>query len=192
MRIIAGLAKGMPLITPRTGVRPTADRIRGAIFSSVGNRVVHARVLDLFAGTGGIGLEAASRGATSVTFVENFPDALKCLERNVAEFVRRNRGGDVVPAMVSIERDDVSLVLERLATTQEEFALIFADPPYGDAAQELLRNKHLPQLVADDALLVVESAKRTALSVGETWQLMREATYGDTRASFLRKRSRQL
>src|SRR5580658_7327696 len=83
MRIIAGLAKGMTLAVPRTGVRPTADRIREAVFSSLGERVVGARVLDLFAGTGAIGLEAASRGAASVTFVENARGALACLEKNV-------------------------------------------------------------------------------------------------------------
>src|SRR5580698_10431741 len=83
MRIIAGIAKGMTLAVPRTGVRSTADRIREAIFSSLGERVVDARVLDLFAGTGGIGLEAASRGAVSVTFVEKAREALVCLEKNV-------------------------------------------------------------------------------------------------------------
>src|SRR5260221_14719403 len=90
MRIIAGLAKGMPLTVPRAGVRPTADRIREAVFSSLGARVVEARVLDLFAGTGALGLEAASRGAVSVQFVENARAATECLERNLATF-QRNR-----------------------------------------------------------------------------------------------------
>src|SRR6266403_3407613 len=90
MRVIAGLAKGMPLSVPRTGVRPTADRIREAVFSSLGTRLIDARVLDLFAGTGALGLEAASRGATSVMFVENARGAVECLERNLAT-LQRNR-----------------------------------------------------------------------------------------------------
>ena len=88
MRIIAGLAKGMTLTVPASGVRPTADRVRGAIFSSLGERVIGARVLDLFAGTGALGLEAASRGATALVFVENAPGALQSLRKNLEAFQR--------------------------------------------------------------------------------------------------------
>jgi len=102
MRIIAGLARGMPLVVPRGSVtRPTSDRVREAIFSSLGDRVVGASVVDLFAGTGALGLEAASRGARSVTFVEQNRAALQSLEKNVAEFVRR---GGIEPVVV---REDV-------------------------------------------------------------------------------------
>ena len=85
MRIIAGMARGMTLAAPHGGnVRPTSDRTREAIFSSLGARVTDAVVLELFAGTGGLGLEAASRGAAAVTFVERARPALDCLQRNVA------------------------------------------------------------------------------------------------------------
>ena len=78
MRIIAGIARGMSLAVPRGGhVRPTSDRVRGAVFSSLGDRVVGATVLDLFAGTGALGLEAASRGANAVMFAESASGALK-------------------------------------------------------------------------------------------------------------------
>src|ERR1700681_1899544 len=103
MRIIAGLAKGMPLAVPRAGVRPTTDRIREAVFSSLGDRVVGARVLDLFAGTGALGLEAASRGAESVAFVENARGAAECLERNLVAF-RKNRD---VTCVFSVARKTV-------------------------------------------------------------------------------------
>ncbi len=183
MRIIAGLAKGMPLAVPRADVRPTADRIREAIFSSLGARVVEAVALDLFAGTGALGLEAASRGATSVVFVENARGAVECLERNLATF-QRNRE---VTCAFSVARAAVKDKLRKLATAGETFSLIFADPPYGQEAQELLREAVLPQLLASDGLLVLESAKRDALAVIPPWESVREAVYGDTRVDFLRR-----
>lgn len=187
MRIIAGIAKGMPLAAPRSGVRPTADRIREAIFSSLGDRIAGARVLDLFAGTGALGLEAASRGAESVTFVENARGALESLERNTGEFVERLRGGAAAPTVCVINRGAVLAVLKRMAAANEMFSLIFADPPYGEAAQELLLDENLPRLPAGDGLFVLESAKREALTVSKPWELVRETAYGDTRVTFLRR-----
>ena len=185
MRIIAGLAKGMTLVVPHAGVRPTADRIREAVFSSLGNCIAEARVLDLFAGTGALGLEAASRGAESVQFVENARSAVDCLERNLATF-RRNRD---VTCTLSVSRATVEAQLRKLAIAGEVFSLIFADPPYGPEAQDLLRDENLPRLLADDGLLVLESAKRDALAVGTPWESVREAVYGDTRVDFLRRKT---
>lgn len=184
MRIIAGLAKGMTLAAPRTGVRPTADRIREAVFSSLGRRVVGARVLDLFAGTGALGLEAASRGAESVTFVENARGALECLERNIEAF-RRNRD---VACTFCVARTAVEAQLRTLAVAGESYSLIFADPPYGETAEELLRDTTLPQLLAREGWLVLESAKRDALAVGATWELVRGAMYGDAQVNFFRRK----
>jgi 16S rRNA (guanine966-N2)-methyltransferase len=185
MRIIAGLAKGMPLDVPHAGVRPTADRIREAIFSSLGARLAGARVLDLFAGTGALGLEAASRGAASVNFVENARSVIECLEQNLATF-RRNRE---VSCEFSVARSTVEAELRQLATAGETFTLIFADPPYGQKAPDLLRDEVLPQLLVDDGLLVLESAKRDALAVIAPWDSVRAAIYGDTRVDFLRRKS---
>jgi 16S rRNA (guanine966-N2)-methyltransferase len=173
----------MPLDVPRAGVRPTADRIREAVFSSLGARVVGVRVLDLFAGTGALGLEAASRGAMSVLFVENARSTVECLERNLATF-RRNRE---VTCEFSVARAAVEVQLLKLATAAETFSLIFADPPYGKEAQDLLSDEFLPQLLSSDGLLVLESAKRDALTVIPPWESVREAIYGDTRVDFLRR-----
>ena len=74
-----------------------------------------------------------------------------------------------------------------MAAESRGFSLIFADPPYGEVAQELLRDERLPQLLTGDGLFVLESAKRTVQSVGAPWQLVREAIYGDTRVSFFRR-----
>jgi 16S rRNA (guanine966-N2)-methyltransferase len=182
MRIIAGLAKGMTLVVPRTGVRPTADRIRGAIFSSLGARVVGARVLDLFAGTGALGLEAASRGAMSVMFIEQAQDALEFLQKNIQAFQRNRDAG----CSFAVARSAVAEQLQKLAADEEIFQIVFADPPYGDAAQELLRETSLPRVLASDGLLVLESAKRDALVVSEPWERVRGSISGDTRVDFLR------
>lgn len=174
MRIIAGIARGMPLAAPRGRARPTSDRVREAIFSSLGARVVGATVLDLFAGSGALGLEAASRGAAAVTFVENARASLTALERNLKAF-QEHPG---TACRLRVVRADVF----RLPELGETFSLIFADPPYGEAAQKLLS---VPLPLAPDGLFVLESAKRVPLLSGPAWRLQREAIYGDTRVSFL-------
>src|SRR5437879_11407006 len=85
MRVIAGSAGGIRLAVPKRGVRPTMDRVKAAIFSSLGDSVIGARVLDLFAGTGGLGIEALSRGASSVLFVDDNRPAVVAIEKNLAK-----------------------------------------------------------------------------------------------------------
>jgi 16S rRNA (guanine966-N2)-methyltransferase len=181
MRIIAGIAKGMPLAVPRSGVRPTADRIREAVFSRLGDRVIGATVLDLFAGTGALGLEAASRGALSVMFVEQSRAALVSLQKNLKAF----RKGREVSCELTVLRGDAFAQLRKLAGASEKFSLILADPPYGDAAQSLVEDKNLPALLTTGGLFVLESAKRDELRLPAAWRLIRESVYGDTGVSFL-------
>ena len=190
MRIIAGIAKGTPLSVPRGGnVRPTSDRVREAVFSSLGDRVIGADVLDLFAGTGALGLEAASRGAHSVLFLEHNQPALTALYANIAAF-KRHPG---TPTVLTVCAGDVFSELAQLSRDGRVFSLIFADPPYGQTAQRLLDEPMLPSLLtqnngsglATDGRLVLESAKRDTLVPPPPWRLFREAVYGDTRVSFL-------
>ncbi|HUU61542.1 MAG TPA: 16S rRNA (guanine(966)-N(2))-methyltransferase RsmD [Acidimicrobiia bacterium] len=118
MRIIAGIAKGRRLLAPRgEGTRPMMDRAREGLFSSLGETVAGARVLDLYAGTGSLGLEALSRGASDAVFVERGPAAVAALRANVAAV---GLVGEVVAA-------DVDAYLERAAGP---FDLVFVDPPY--------------------------------------------------------------
>jgi 16S rRNA (guanine966-N2)-methyltransferase len=181
MRIIAGIAKGMVLAVPRgADVRPTSDRVREAIFSSLGERVVAADVLDLFAGTGALGIEATSRGARAVTFVETADSALQSLQRNIETF----RKGRNVSCELSIMREDVFVQLRKCAGTGQKFSLIFADPPYGETAQTLLSDKHLASVLAKGGLLVLESAKRDPLVPASVWTVVRDAVYGDTNVNF--------
>ena len=118
MRVIAGISGGIRLVVPKTDVRPTMDRVKAAIFSSLGARIIGARVLDLFAGTGALGIEALSRGAESVMFVETDLHAIRAIERNLAQTGLTGR----------IRRQDVFDFLNH-ASTAEPHDLIFADPP---------------------------------------------------------------
>jgi 16S rRNA (guanine966-N2)-methyltransferase len=183
MRIIAGIAKGMPLRAPHRGsVRPTSDRVREAIFSSLGDRVAGATALDLYAGTGALGLEAASRGAAHVTFVDDSRDALKVLRQNIDTF----RQGREITCELTVICANLFAELGKLAAAPRRYTLVLADPPYGDTAQALLEQKDLPPLLAENGVLVLESGKRDPLIAPAPWTVLREAIYGDTRVSTLR------
>ncbi len=119
MRVIAGSAGGVRLAVPKRGVRPTMDRVKAAIFSSLGDAIVGARVLDLFAGTGALGIEALSRGASSAVFVEESRQSVEVLEKNLTKTKLKGR----------IRNQDVFDFL-RKASNSESYQIIFADPPY--------------------------------------------------------------
>lgn len=144
MRIIAGTAKGRRLTGPKGGAtRPMTDRVREALFSSLGPKVVGARVLDLYAGTGSLGLEALSRGSASATFVERDRAALSALETNIAAV---GLGGDVLAGSVG----------DHLRRIGGPFDLVFVDPPYGlDTAGVDAVMAGLDGLLAAGAVVVV-------------------------------------
>lgn len=152
MRIVAGEAKGRKLVVPPHGVRPTPDRVREALFSSLADRVVDATVLDLFAGSGALGLEALSRGANHATFVEQDTRTAQTLKRNV-DTVKRDRSSVIVS---SAER-----VLAGAAT--RAYTLVFLDPPYDLASENVDRLLlTLAPHLADGATVVVERDRKTA------------------------------
>jgi len=183
MRVIAGIAKGMPLRAPGRGhLRPTSDRVREAIFSSLGDRVIGATVLDLYAGTGALGIEAASRGAARVTFVDDSREALKALRRNLEAF----RQGRRIDCELTVVCAPLFAELGKLAKDPGRYTLVLADPPYGATGQALLEQTELPALLAPDGVLVLESGKRDALAAPAPWTVLREAVYGDTRVTTLR------
>lgn len=168
MRIIAGVAKGRRLAGPRgDATRPMTDRMRESLFSSISARVPDATVLDLFAGSGSIGLEALSRGAAAVTFVERDRRALEVLRANVAVV---DLGGAVVAG-------DVDRYLERCT---DRFDLVFVDPPYALPLASLEATlARLSELLADDGLVVVHR-RRGAESPKEinSLALVDSRTYG--------------
>ena len=180
MRVIAGRAGGLRLMVPKTAVRPTMDRIKAAIFSSLGEMVIDARVLDLFAGSGGLGIEALSRGAKSVLFIDEDRQSVAAIEENLSK--ARFEG--------LVRQQDVFDFLKRAKAT-EKFRLIFADPPYEPTrsgqrfTERLLANENLPQLLEAGGLFVLE--KRADESVLDTarWNTVRAKRYGATQVLML-------
>jgi 16S rRNA (guanine966-N2)-methyltransferase len=167
LRVVAGTFKGRRLVAPRgTRTRPTADRVREALFSMLGD-VGGARVLDLYAGSGALGIEALSRGADSAVFVESDARAIAAIERNLAS----------IGVEATVWRRDV---LRFLAGADGPFDLVFCDPPY-DSASRLAGPlaERLPALTAEDARIVTESDKRNPLQL--PFPLLVERAYGDTR-----------
>ena len=179
MRVIAGSAGGVRLLVPRRGVRPTMDRVKAAIFSSLGEAIIGARVLDLFAGSGALGIEALSRGAASAVFIENDRQSAEAIEKNL---VKTNLQGRV--------RDqDVFDFLRQRAST-EKFQIIFADPPYEttkreSSAEKLLNNETLRQLLEPGGIFVLEKSPTDILPQTNLWRVLRQKAYGATEVLFL-------
>jgi 16S rRNA (guanine966-N2)-methyltransferase len=173
MRVIAGSAGGIRLQSPSHDFRPTMDRVREAVFSSLGDRVIGAAVLDLFAGSGAFGIEALSRGARSADMVDSHRQAINAIRNNLA----RTR---VTGKVHQID------VFKFLAQASGPYDLIFADPPYvktpdaPDLLQVLLREVRLHELLESDGLLVLErNADAPPLDPGR-WHILRQKHYGGT------------
>lgn len=171
MRIIAGTAKGRRLLAPRSsGTRPATDRVREAVFSSIGAAVVDADVADLYAGSGSLGLEALSRGAQSATFVESARKAIEALRANIAAV---GLGGVVV----------ASTVEHFLKHSDRRFDLVFMDPPWDQTTTTMESDlAALDRLLQPDAQVIV-SRRHTdrAPETPETWRVAANKLYGDTR-----------
>ena len=185
MRVISGIAGGLPLATPKTDIRPTMDRVKGAIFSSLEPGLEGARVLDLFAGAGTLGIEALSRGAREAVFVEKEARAVEVIRRNLEK--TRLKGG-VVQAM------DVFSYLDRLAP-KGAFDFIFADPPYAkkpgerDFTPELMASTALAEALAPEGLFVLEKIPGQPVPLGGRWEIVRERRYGATEVVLLRRKA---
>lgn len=182
MRIIGGHDRGRRLRAPRgLATRPTADRVRVTLFDVLGPVIAGARVLDLFAGTGAVGIEALSRGAARVVFVEKDQAALRALRANLAAL-----GASRVAARVLA--GDVLRVLAGLPAQEEPFDLVFIDPPYGTT----LAGRALAALAAggvcrEGTEVVVQHSTRTELPiVAGLRDHRRPRRFGDTALTFLR------
>jgi 16S rRNA (guanine(966)-N(2))-methyltransferase RsmD len=180
MRVIAGSAGGIQLDVPRRGVRPTMDRVKAAIFSSLADAVVGQKILDLFAGTGGLGIEAVSRGASSALFVDSDRHSIATIEKNLAKVKLEGR----------VRQQDVFEFLRR-SSFKEKFQIIFADPPYEKTptgerfTDKLLTDEALPQLLEENGIFVLEKRPSEALPETPFWNLIRRKKYGATEVLFL-------
>ncbi|OIQ58383.1 ribosomal RNA small subunit methyltransferase D [Moorella thermoacetica] len=176
LRIIAGEARGRRLGTPRgRTTRPTSDRVREALFNILGNRVIDSLFLDLFAGSGAVGLEALSRGARRAVFVENNRQALNCLLANIKATGLEARG--------QVMALDARRALATLARRGETFDLIFSDPPYRQGWEELILPAVIPVL-APGGLVIMETAVAEAGPAITGLEITAIRIYGDTALNF--------
>ena len=209
MRVVGGEWKGRPLAAPAgRSTRPTSDKVREAVFGMLGALMVplappdpdgaapgasppapgaapsgplagHA-VLDLFAGSGALGIEALSRGAASCTFVENDRAAVQAVRRNLERLGLHEAG----LSRAQVVAGDARRALQADARRGARYTLVLVDPPYAaydDVRPQLVRL--LPPVLAAEALLVVETA--AGVAAGLPWQVLREKRYGDTRVTIL-------
>lgn len=179
MRIIAGEYRGMRLASlDGKHTRPTADRVREAIFSSLANRVYDARIWDVFAGTGALGLEALSRGSSETIFTEQHPKTLKVLEENIYRMKAEKRSqlikGDVFQA---IKQGRIS----------GKFDLIFIDPPYAAGLYEKIF-KYIQdyEFLNKNGMIIVENAKKSLfLADDKVFLLYKRKIYGESCIQYL-------
>ena len=182
MRVIGGRLKGRTIASPATrDIRPTADRLRESLFNilmhAYGDPVTDARVLDLFAGTGALGIEAVSRGAAFTLFVDNGAEARALLRQNVEAL---GLGG-----VTKVYRRDATKLGP--AYPLEPFSLVFLDPPYGKGlADKALASLREGGWLTPGALLVVEEAKAAAFAVPEGFEELERRAYDDTEFVFLK------
>ncbi len=176
MRIVGGEFRGRPLATPRSNsIRPTTDRTREALFNILSHRFADkldgARVLDLFAGTGALGLEALSRGASFCLFIEELAEGRGLIRSNVESFGLTGRS--------KIFRRDATGLGE--AGTMQPFGLLFADPPYGKGLGErALQSAQGGGWLLPGALCIVEEAAAVPFAPGQGFSVIDERGYGET------------
>ncbi|HUB87823.1 MAG TPA: RsmD family RNA methyltransferase [Verrucomicrobiae bacterium] len=186
MRITGGNAARRILKVPKgLDVRPTPDLVKQAVFNSLGARVVGAKVLELFAGSGALSLECLSRGATSALCIEKSQKHANFIQQNAAAIPNAN---------LHVRTQDVFTALSQLMANSELFDLILADPPYGEKnigrrstsfAQQLLDNANLPKLLAPGGRFVLGHTKRDTLDLVAPWHEAKMLKHGDTVMRFL-------
>ena len=184
MRIIAGENRGKKLkAVPGMKTRPTADRVKEAVFSSIDDRLYGCRFLDVFSGTGSIALEAVSRGAEEAVLLEKDIEALQIIQDNVAACRQQDR--------CTIMRGDSIASIHTLARQGKQFDLIYIDPPYQSGLyEEVLKNIEEKNLLAQDGMILLECAKNAFLSLENSiFFIYKEKCYGDTCVRYVKKKA---
>jgi len=183
MRIISGTSRGRRLLTPWCqSIRPTSDRVKESIFNILGEEVEGKVVLDLFAGTGNLGIEALSRGANRAIFVEKGRQALRLIQKNLLHCGMEERS-EILPK-------DAHRAIGILRQRRESFDLILMDPPYEKGLiQKTLMKLKSERIYHEDSVLIIEHGRREPLpDVIWGWNLMHQRRIGDTVISFLKPR----
>lgn len=187
MRVIAGTARSLKLETPEgLDTRPTTDRIKETLFNMIQFRLPDCRFLDLFSGSGAIGIEALSRGAREAVFVENQKAALECIQKNLIHTRMLEK------AKVMKQDAFVSLQSLELSTNKEPFHIVFMDPPYHmELEKKVLEYFTVSSLVSEDTLIIFEAALDTDISYLDElgYELIKQKKYKTNQHIFV-KRSR--
>ena len=182
MRVIAGKARRLPLVSPEgKDTRPTTDRIKETLFNILQDDVPGCEFLDLFSGSGGIGIEAISRGAKHATFVEFGREALACIRTNLNK-TKLSEQATVLPI-------EVTYAISKLETQGKVFDIIYADPPYRKGFEEkILLLLATSKIVKSGSLIIVESSKETTPDyVDETvFEIVKIKEYKTNQHLFLR------
>ena len=181
MRVIAGKYKSIKLNSVEgMNTRPTTDKIKENLFNML---TCEGRVLDLFGGTGGLGIESLSRGASHVTFIDGSNNAIKVIRSNIEKCKIPKSDYDVY-------RNDFKRALKILGKKEEKFDLIFLDPPYMDGYYSKVLNLIIEcDVLVPDGLVVIESKKNTLfLQESSLFLMEKERTYGKTTVTYLRKK----
>ena len=177
MRVIAGTARGIQLSSPRDrGIRPITDRVKETLFGILGERVIDARVLDLYAGSGAVGIEALSRGAAQATFVDKTRAALTTITENL------RRAG--LAETAEVRGEDVNRYLASAAAKDDRFDLVVIDPPYEERTI-LPPLEGVVALLAPSATVVVKHFWRTSVPVPDGLHVWRDRRFGETTLTFL-------
>jgi 16S rRNA (guanine(966)-N(2))-methyltransferase RsmD len=175
LRVIAGTARGRKLVAPKSGARPTTDRLKEALFSSLGARVPGATVLDLYAGSGALAIEALSRGAARAVLVDS--------DRGAETAIRTNLDTTGFTDLARVRRSTVATFLAA-EVPEAPFDLVLLDPPYevpNEKVDEVLRALAATGLVANGGTVVVERPKGSEpLTLPVGWGIEKERAYGDT------------
>lgn len=176
MRVIAGSARGTKLFCPDgLSIRPTHDRVKEAVFSMLGDRIVGARILDLFAGTGALGIEALSRGAEHVTFVDASPRSLKVVAQNLEK--------THLASKAELVQSDFLCFLK---AASENYDLIFLDPPYNEGYMEkILETVASRSLLSDDGVIYCEFDGDAPALPQNIYHIIRDKKYGRARVLLL-------
>ncbi len=176
MYIIAGLFKNRKIAVPKGyNTRPTSNKLREAVFNILRDSVIEADFLDLFAGSGAMGMEAISRGAKSSTFIDNSKECIKCIKSSLASM---NLSG-----ITKVNQGDFLTVIKKMTKQERKFDIIYADPPYSkEISNQVLEMIDKSDLLKDDGYLFIE--ERSGVSIKEdnlkALELNKKRQFGDT------------
>lgn len=181
MRVISGKCRGTHLVTPEgVETRPTTDRIKETLFNMIAFDIPQCHFLDLFSGSGAIGIESLSRGAKRAVFVEQGDKALKCIRENL-EKTRLKEDAQILAC-------SAQEAIRTLGQQKQQFDIIFMDPPYAlEGIDELIKSISKYDLLSEDGTIILERSTKSIVNLPENLVLLKEKKYKITTLSFIKK-----